>query len=755
MSRWYFDPILESYPAVIGLATALALLLLVTPNFRRLPPRRLAILLALRGLLIAGVLVAMLRPTRISTSHEPQSASLIILYDQSRSLLVTDAVDGQTRWQSLSRTLRDSASKLAELSDIFDVKAYSFDGTSHVRKIEDGLIDLPTQPTGDQTDIGAALDNAVSQEVGKRVAGVILLSDGAQRSHRPTVELQQTVREMARLGYPLYTIAFGRPREQSQARDVSVQNLQDQYTVFVKNELVIRGTVMIQGFVNKPIQVQMHLEDAAGKDHVIGSTELTATEDGEQARFEFRYTPEEAGQYQIEVVAQPQPGELVTDNNRLSAFLNVLEGGLRVLMLNGNLLGAEQQILRQSIGSSPDIQLDEKRIDLRLRDEWPVDLREELEQNYDVFLLADVDAAAIGDENARKIVEQVAGGKGFMMTGGFHSFGPGHYAKSPLAAILPISMDRFEGQDLEFQAAIRTDLHVPGPLQMMPTSSHFLTRLAGDSDNEQIWSRLKPLDGANQFTGIDPRATIYARADTGVPLLVGRQYDQGRVLAFAADSTHRWWRFGDKAQHKRFWRQAMLWLAKKDESQNQDVWISLERRRFRPGDSIRFSLGAKGIDGDPIPDAVLKAEMVYPTGDRQPIAINPDEDHWAGSWDETLPAGEYQIDASATQGGSLIGEASGKFIVIQEDLELTDPAANIDQMESLARLTSQAGGRSLAPEQLPQLLEDIRRSPPEMHVEIESRWQLGDTNLDAATFFLFALCLMSGEWFLRKRWGLV
>ena len=66
---------------------------------------------------------------------------------------------------------------------------------------------LPIRPDGDQTDIALALSESLRRESGKRLAGVLLLSDGAQRVLQPKYDLQQVVRELTRLNAPLYTVS--------------------------------------------------------------------------------------------------------------------------------------------------------------------------------------------------------------------------------------------------------------------------------------------------------------------------------------------------------------------------------------------------------------------------------------------------------------------------------------------------------------------------------------------------------------------
>ena len=751
MARWTLEPILESYLAV-GLLAALllALLLMVRPTSNLLSRRKTALVI-LRAILILLLVIAMLRPARVSTTSRPQTATLLVLFDQSRSMKIEDGSSGLSRWQELIRAIDAASEKFRDLSESLEVRVYGFSGDLESIELADGRIEFPDLPRGTQTDIGAALDEMLSRETGKRLAGVILLSDGAQRIYDPKVDVQQVARNLARLDCPLYTIAFGKPREQSQARDVAVENLRDQYTVFVKNELAIRGALRVQGYVNRPLPVRITILRPDGESEILGPITVTATEDDSLAPFEFIYTPQEPGDYKLTVEVEPQVGELVVDNNQVTAFLTALDGGLQVLYLEGNLIGYEQKMIRRSLAASPDIQLDYRPIDARLRSNWPVDLSSVFEKtNYDVFLIGDVDAEALGTKNLAYIAEQVQKGKGLMMTGGLNTFGPGGYFGTPLEPVLPVVMGRFDRQEFGPEVEVRKDLHLDGPLSMIPSRKHFITHLGKDD----VWKELKPLKGANRFE-TKPRDTVLAKTDSGLPILVVWLYDAGRVIAFAGDSTHLWWSYGQQDAHRRFWRQSILWLGNKDELARRDVWVSLPRRRYRPGEMIELSAGARGEDGDPLSNATLVANLVDPLGNRQPLRLTPQGDEWNGVCEEAREAGEYRIEVDANLNGEAIGQAVARFQVQDRDLELSDPAANPTQLERMSWVTRDSGGRTVLPEQLSRLLQEIEERPPEIEIELESKWRFGDSTWDAWPFFILFVVVLGSEWWLRKRWGMV
>ena len=139
----------------------------------------------LRVVVIVAVVLAMLRPTLIYTQTKKQAATLVVLADQSRSMSVPDAVGNKTRWEALRDSLADAAPALARLQRDFELKAYTFDAELHEAAAESGKIQLPEKPEGEQTAIGSALEDVLRREAGKRLLGVVLLSDGAQRAYAP------------------------------------------------------------------------------------------------------------------------------------------------------------------------------------------------------------------------------------------------------------------------------------------------------------------------------------------------------------------------------------------------------------------------------------------------------------------------------------------------------------------------------------------------------------------------------------------
>ncbi|HEV3006729.1 MAG TPA: hypothetical protein VGX78_19825, partial [Pirellulales bacterium] len=556
------------------------------------------------------------------------------------------------------------------------------------------------------------------------------------------------------LGAPAYAVPLGQARGPGQLPDFALDELLTIEQVFVKNELPITGIAHFVGMENQTVPVQVLVETSPGKDEVVSTTPLVGRPDGEQVKFDAHYVPETAGEIKITLKAAPQRNEQVITNNQISTFVTVLKGGLNVLYLDGALV-SEQKFLRWSLEGSPDIKLDLFHFRGDKPETRPKELDESFEPGkYDVYIIGDLDAGVFKPEQLAKLANTIEQGAGFIMLGGLHSFGPGGYGRTALADVLPVEIGRLERQN--FGEKIRDDLHISGRVRMNPTrdgASQYLMLLATrGQDNRAAWAQLPPLDGANRFAGVkrQGRTLVLAESDQKQPLLVAGEWGNGRVLAMAGDSTWHWWMEGHEAAHKRFWRQVVLWLARKDQSSEGNVWIRFEKRRFRAGSKVEFTLGANSPQGEPLADATFDAEIELPGGKHSPARLRRQAGEVRGTWTDTIEPGDYTLRVTAKSGGETVGTTQGRFLVYAEDLELERPVADRTALENLTR-TASAEDHVLQPEQVPGLLADLKEATRQLEVETQVKQTLWDT----WPLFLAFVGLLIVEWVLRKKWGLV
>lgn len=755
------DPV-HSYGFVAGMIALLLVLLWLGPGRNRTTSRRRTTLVALRLGVIALVLLAMLRPAMMVPKVEKRPETLLLLIDDSRSMLTDDMDGGRTRRDATAELLAAAQEVFDETKADIDPQVYVFDASARRLPAKDGKYAFTGPPEGNETAIGATLEQVLRPEAGKRLAGVFLATDGAQRTlgANPLLPEAPVKQWLTDRGFPLFTFRIGKERAGGQARDIEMRNLLTSEPVFVKNPLTVEGTAVVEGFENQAVEVQLLVESApqSGKMEVVATKRVQGTraagELGE--RLEFEYTPTVPGEYKVMLKAAVQTGELKTTNNEITTYVTVFAEGLNVLYVEGT-ARVEQTFLRRSLDASPDIHVDYLELDARQPEARPRDLLKRFTSGaYDVYLFGDIDSSAFTAEELASLATAVRRGAGFAMLGGIHSFAPGGYGATPLAELLPISMGRLERQN--FGEAVRADLQLPGPFRMVPTQAggtQSLLQLAAGSDaNLAAWRALPPLEGANRFSALAEGALVLATTDNAgdpQPLIVSRDFDRGRVLAVAFDSSWRWRMRGFDAAHKRFWRRTILWLAHKEDQAGENVWLRLAQRSFSPGAQLEFEVGAQTSEGAPIADAVFAAVVTGPDGQKYKSSVRR---RGAETYGElTLPpgpSGDYLVEVSADDTAKKpLGKAQARFHVFGQDLELDNPNAYPGLLKSLAEMT--AGGRQIEIKDFAAVVRELRDLSIERRTEtpeLQSLW-------DRWEFLVLFAGLLFTEWFLRKKWGLV
>ena len=701
------------------------------------------------GLRLAAVLlcaIAALRPSIVFQEKKKQPASLLFLVDDSTSMTITDEVSGQSRWETARKTLDAARETVKSLGDGLTAKYYRFDSA-----LKDDPADAKATPPpeGRETALGQNLIEAQRRESGTRVAAIVVLSDGANNSGLAPLVAASQLRSQQ---IPVVTVGYGSENVGSQARDIAVRDLVAGPTVFVKNQLQVKGTLVVRGFAKETLAVEMFVD---GEEKPVATQTVRVPADVETLPIAgLKYIPQTAGEKKVTLRVKPNPNERLQSNNEMSTYVTVQKGGLNVLFVQGPSAPWEPKFWLRSVGASPDIQADLKILRKPAAGETGELTNEDFAQNkYDVYVLSDLPANFLTDTQQALLARGVERGAGLVMLGGRSSFGPGGWARSPIARVLPTTMSRTDGQIEPKDGGVK---FVPNTRGL----DNFLFQIAGGrAESQRVWAGLPPLAGISMLGEPKRSAVVYAYADgdQGEPVMVGAEAGQGRTLAFGGETWH-WTRDLEKATnegilaHRKFWRQVIFWLAHKEDKGENEVKLTLNERRIASGQKLDFGVTAKDPKGDPIPDVKLqgKVESESPAAPKfsTPVEVFGNGEEAKGSFlARQTPPGEYRMSVVATRDGKEVGRDSARFLVYQDDRELENPAADLALLRQVAQ---QSGGESLPPEKLGDYLKSLKGK-----VFTESTSLTERKVWDNWPFFLLFATLLTLEWFLRKRHGWV
>ena len=748
-----------SWP-LVGLAIVVVAVVIVAgyaARLRGLPPGRRRLLLGLRLAVVLLLLFALLRPSLRQVEPDSQPRVFVIMMDLSRSMTIRDGAGGVTRRQALVDTIARHRERLESLGDNVEIRLYDFDRDL---RLLDG--DPSAEANGDQTALGAVLEALLRESresQGERIAGAVLLSDGAQRAVPPLdIDPLGVARTLGDHGLRVHTVPFGAAAVDS-AVDVAVEDLQVDRVVFAKTAVIVRVRVRISGAANRDVQLRLLVEDRTGcsvgesgplkvppaAERTSPTTRVNTSNNSHVRLVELSYVPRQPGEFVIAVEAVPLDGELRTVNNRRRSLITVRRGGIKVAYFDRARFEFQSlQLLR----ASDKIQLDahvvragRSRIDPKVFEPG----------QYDVYVLGDVPASAFGTRNLSSLAARVGDGSGLVMLGGFHSFGLGGYATSPLRDLLPVAMSPAEKQNDDVD--VPTDLHLLEDIRMLPTDAglvHYVMRVASTGElNRQRWAMLPPLEKANRLRPRNEFVDVLAATPDGTPLLFAHDTGTGRVMALAVDTTHLWFRYGHLELHQRFWQQMILWLARKEDDKDQAVWVRVDPRTFNVSAAVPVEFGARDEAGRPLQDAGFTVQVLAPDSEQHDLVPRAGADGHSATFVKTSKPGDYWVKVSASHQGQQLGlEARTRFLVDARDLELNNPAADPALLEQIATLS---GGARFAPERFDELLDQLAETPSPSGRKQATRTDLWDNGWLLCLF----VTLISSEWFLRKKQGLV
>jgi len=737
-----------------------------------------------------------------------------------RGANIEDAIDlmNYSRLDLVKAALaRDDGAPLARLLERNEIQFYTFAGAvephgrwkatarttttpSPAATLVDSLAHVAAD--GARTDLAGAIGQLLESTQGRRLAAVILATDGQTTESTSLTDALDLARDRR---IPLFPIRIGSTRAPS---DVSVGPLRAQESVFVNDLLAVEARVTARGLAESTL-VTLRLIDEQAKT-AVASVQVALDPTEAEKIVELVIKPTRTGQVRYRVESDPIPGERATDNNADYVEVTIVNNRLRVLYveaypryeyryLKNALIREETMELSVLLLEADEEFVQEGTLPIRRFPETPEELN-----RFDVVLFGDVDPRGgwLTASQMTMLLDFVGNeGGGFGLIAGERS-APYRFLGTPLEKLIPVRIDTASyghlGDSVSsgFHPHITREGHRSRLLRFVPKGPR--SRTNGEEGDEVdplsedpfetlpglywIARTLGPKPGASVLA---EHPTMLARGDSHsapqlMPLLAVGRYGAGRLFFQATDDTWRWRQHTGELLHDTYWVQIARALMKPQRlTQDRRLVIRTDRESYEYGSPVHVQVEVLDLQllaglGDAIELAVTEQqehdttpstnEPGHPAAPSEPgsrgapptpahsIAaripahrIGPGSNLFEATVVSRRP-GSFSIEAERITHHPGERSASVSIRVERPQLEARHIEADHDALERIAQAT---GGKVIDLDQLEAAFNEI----PERSVQIpdDVTEPLWDSKL---VLILFGV-MISVEWILRKAFGLL
>jgi len=730
---------------VLTIVVALAAASLITYRTVRSGghPRERTALVALRLLLLLLLLFCLCRPALILRAAVPQQNFLGVLIDDSRSMTIADS-DQKPRTDFVQQQFAPGGQLAAALSQRFVLRYFRFsssaDRLSNAADLKYG---------GTATNLGQALERARDELSGLPLAGLVLVTDGADTSN---TTLDEPLTNLKARSIPVFPVGVG---EERFARDIQITRVETPRTTLKGTSLAVDVVISQTGYAGSSVALQV--EDDG---RIVNSQQVTLPPDGQSATVRVNFTANDAGARLFRFHIEPQKAEQVTQNNGRDAMVEVTDRRERVLYMEGE-PRPEAKFVRRAVADDPNLAVtilqrtaEDKylRLDVGSPDEvvggFPK-TREELFA-YRAIVLGSVEAASFSPDQLRMLADFVSKrGGGLLMLGGRRSFGEGGWAGTPVGEVLPVEFDS-GARGSNNTAAYFTKLAV------RPTRAgavYPVTQLAAtEKASADKWAGMPAVSAVNIVRSVKAGATVLLTGTTDTRqeqvVLAYQRYGRGKSLAFPVQDSWMWKMDAsipvEDMTHAIFWRRLIRWLV---DGVPDPVANTTSIDRVEPGEPLKVSAEVVDPAFVEVNDAQVIARITSPSGKTSEVPLEwtvSKDGEYRGQFVPNEP-GTYTVATTAMRDGKELGASTMHARASAGDAEFFDAAM---RSSLLTRVAEETGGAFFTSANAASLPEAINYSGRGVTV-VEERdlW-------DMPIILLALLGLIAAEWGYRRQRGL-
>lgn len=686
---------------------------------KNIPEKLKKILILLRSAACFLLVLALLNPVIRKDFLKEEKASLAVLVDQSASMMVRDA-DRRSRFEKARQFLKSR--ELRGLEKELDLKIFFFD--SRLVPVLREKASSRHGPGGESTDIGNALLNVLSLN-GRGPRNIILLSDGINTAFMDFSRLAQQLETRKTRLFALDVCG------KEQIADISVRDTDFPEEAPVNSGIPFSANIQLTGYGSRLIRIRTFLNGAQ-----VRSEQIRMKEGSNPYRSSVLLN--RTGIHRITLTADAAENESILMNNSRTFFVRALKSRFRLLFLYGS-PNFEYKFIKLALESDPHIELD-ARVNVKNGLEAVGDLN-----RYDCIITGNIRFKDLPAGLVRKMVRYADTRPGAMLfLAGRHSFRSGGYHASALKDIIPVEWGD-SGDVLRSEYSLRlTSWGMTAPFLRITEDAAML---------QETWNNLPPLTLINVVKSVKKGSRVLAVSSKQEHLVLSAigTYKQCKVAVFTGFPTWKWGFLNAGLGYREnpfnpFWQQFVRYLVNFNQ---EKVSLFTTRLMYRKDEDIGvkflfFNDNFEPVKRDRIPVTLSRnVKNEYRPSDRFMLAPSPVT---PGLYEASLSVkeyGEYRLEADVKEPG----EGKQTYFVV------SDPGTELYRLhpdrEFLRELCRIGKGRFLTAGESGRLTglvdREKRRFSARMEKNIWENW----------IFLLLAVSLLCGEWFLRKRNGLM
>ena len=681
-------------------------------------------LTTIRFLVLAIVLFIFFEPVLKLSWFHTEKPTVAVLLDNSASMILEN--NGETRSDKAISVLNTDFFQNNKTDINFSFYQFS-NKLSPIKLMELDSIKF----NSDGTDISTSLKQLQKQNINNYLTGIILLSDGINNLGENPIRMAEEI------NLPIYPISVGKVVDQN---DVVISKVTTNQITYANNAVPVDVTIKSTGYSGKKIKVELQKDDS------VLDNKYVEILDNSESQIRLNFTPTQIGLQKFSVRVPALENELTVLNNQKNFYVKVLKSRIKILFLSGG-PGSDFSFLKRTFDSDPNIETDywvAKKNQGFYQGSFSMDY--EKLKNYDCVVLQNfppknhVNRAIPILKNlfeSQQIPLLFIAGNNINVRG-----------LNDLKNFLPFSLPIKEYQEFEIT-----------PLLTAKGLIHPVTQIENDEfENRTLWQEVPPIfysyfnvlpyPGSEILLEAEPVQNNIRFSNQTIPLIMTRKIANNKSMAILGFGIWRWdflmWGVGKTDQlFNQLLSNSIRWLVNKED--NKTVRIYPDEEIYRNGQKISFSCETYTENYLPLDGAEVKLRVFNKNNTYEIFLPGVGDGKYEGEL-QALKGGEYRYQGNVTYKNRTIGSDNGRFSV--EDFTLEHLQTKIDE-NFLKQLALKTGGLFVNDNSLDSL-DAVLKFPTK--TSLRSReWQLWNKLL----LLILAILLLSIEWFLRKRSGML